>query len=582
MQKPRLLAVAFAAALVFSACQAQATPTPTAQPTPTPPPGETPGPTPTAAPTPTPSGGPVSGGTMIFGSAADPATLDAVLIQDGESFRIAQQIYDTLVRLKPGSADELEPGLAASWDVQDGGKTIVFAIQPGAKFHDGTPADAEAVAYNFNRWKNLPEALQGLDYYDITVFGGYGDNSNIASAEATGTLEVTVKLNAPKADILTAMTLIPFAIQSPTALEAHKADLGESPDNDYWQTAPTGTGPFKFEGDWVVGDHYTIVRNDDYWDTAHPAYLDSVVFKPIAESAQRVAALRAGTVDIIDFVDANQLDQITSDPALQRLDRPPLTTGWIGFNQRHKPFDDLKVRQAVAYAIDKQAIVEAFFPGLGQVADSDVFPSFPTYEAGVYPGSYDRAKAKELLDSSSCPSPCAIDFWYPDEVSRPYMVDPKGEFEAMRPMLEAAGFVVTPQHKAWRGGYLTDDSNGRLPMFLIGWIYDYADPADGPGIFYAKSQGECDGVVPEQPMNCEYGEENPDAYALMQQAISEFDTAKRNDLWKQAMRMYGADLPKVPLVWSASVLGAVKTLHGYVPSPTQSEYFNLVWKEASS
>ncbi|OGN86927.1 MAG: hypothetical protein A2X23_00930 [Chloroflexi bacterium GWC2_73_18] len=569
--------MAFAAALVFSACQAQATPTPTAQPTPTPPPGETAGPTPTAAPTPTPSGGPVSGGTLIFGASSDPATLDVVQIQDGESFRIAQQIYDTLLRLKPGSASELESGLAKTWDVTDGGTTIVFHLEEGVKFHDGTPADAEAIAFNVNRWKNMPEELQGLQYYPGAVFGGFGDDSNIISAEATGDLDVTMKLKNPRSDILLAMTLIPFGIQSPKALTDHEADKADS---DYWQTAPTGTGPFKFEGDFVAGDHYTIVRNDDYWDEMHPAYLDEVVFKPIADGTQRVAALQAGTVDIIDQVDPNLIPQIDGDANLQRLNRTPMNSGWIGFNQRQEPFDDLDVRMAVAYAIDKQAIVDAFFPGVGQPADSDMFPSFAAYEPGAFPGEYNTAKAKELLEGSSCPPPCAIDFWYPDEVSRPYMVDPKGEFEAMRPMLEAAGFAVTPQHKPWRQGYLTDEANGAYGLFLIGWIYDYGDPANGPGIFYSKSTAECGGVVPTGPINCEYGQENQAAYDLMQQAIAEADPAKATDLWKQTMKMIGADLPKVPLVWTFGVLAATTQVNGYVPSPTQSEYFNLVWKSA--
>jgi peptide/nickel transport system substrate-binding protein len=534
---------------------------------------------PSAAASAAPSGGtPVKGGTMIFGSASDPSTLDAILIQDGESFRIAQQIYETLIKLKPGTASDLEPDLAKSWDVSSDGLTYTFHLQTGVTFSDGTPFNADAAVYNINRWKNLPTALQGSDYYDITVFGGYGKDSLIDSVTKVDDSTVALKLTKPKADFLTAMTLIPFGMQSPTALQAHNADLAPNdPKNNYWQTAPTGTGPFMFK-EFVPGDHYTIVRNPNYWDTANAAYLDSVVFKPIAEAANRLAALKSGTVDIIDFVDANQLNDVKSDNTLQLLMRTPLAIGKVGFNQTHKPFDDPKVRQAFAYAIDKKALVDTFFPGLGTVADSDLINSFPSYEANGTISGYDQQKAKDLLASSSCPAPCAIDFWYPDSVSRPYMVDPKGEFEAIRQMLEAVGFKVNPQHKPWKGGYLTDEANGMYPAFFIGWIYDYADPADGPGLFYATSTAKCGDKTYTTPHNCEFGEDNPAVASAMAKAISESDPATRTQDWKDAMKLINADVPDVPLVWAGSALGATTAINGYIPSPTQSEYFNLVWK----
>ncbi len=527
---------------------------------------------------------PVKGGTWIFGSASDPSTLDAILIQDGESFRIAQQIYETLIKLKAGSASELLPGLAKSWEVSSDGLTYTFHLQTGVNFSDGTPFNADAAVYNVLRWKNLPAPLQGSDYYDVTVFGGYGKDSLIADAQKVDDATFKLILTKPKADFLTAMTLIPFAIQSPTALKAHNADLSPTdPKNDYWEKAPIGTGPFLFKGDFVSGDHYTIERNPSYWDTANAAYLDKIIFKPIADSAQRLTALKSGTVDTIDFVDANQLGDIKSDSTLQLLTRPPLDVGRLTFNQTHKPFDDINVRKAIAYAIDKKALVDTFFPNdAGKVADSDLLPSMPAYEPNQTITGFDLQKAKDALAASSCPAPCKIDFWYPDAVSRPYMLDPKGEFEAIRPMLEAAGFQVTPNHKAWKGGYLTDEANGAYPVFFIGWIYDYADPADGPGLFYATSTAKCGSVTPTKPHNCESGEDNPAVAAAMAKAIAEPDLATRTQGWKDAMKLINADVPDVPLVWAGSSLGMALNVHGYIPSPTQSEYFNLVWKSTGS
>jgi len=581
MLRLRMGALIVVGAIAFAACSGAATAAPTT-PAASAPAASTPAGS-TAPASATPSGPtPVNGGTWIFGSASDPSTLDAILIQDGESFRIAQQIYETLIKLKPGSASDLEPGLAKSWDTSTDGLTYTFHLQTGVNFSDGTPFNADAAVANVMRWKNLPAALQGDDYYDITVFGGYGDNSLIKTATKIDDATFSMTLTKPKADFLTAMTLIPFAMQSPTALAAHHADLGsKDPTNDYWQKAPTGTGPFMFS-EFVPGDHYTIVKNPNYWDTANAAHLDKIIFQPIAESANRLTALQSGTVDTIDFVDATQLKQISSDTSLQLITRPPLDIGKLAFNQTQKPWNDIKVREAAALAIDKAALVSAFFPnGAGTAADSDLINNMPAYEPNAAITGFDLNAAKAMLQSSSCPPPCAVTFWYPDSVSRPYMLDPKGEYEAIKPMLEAAGFQVTPNHKPWHGGYLTDEANGVYPLFFIGWIYDYADPADGPGLFYATSTADCNGVKETTPHNCEFGEDNPAVATAMAKAIGEPDLATRTQDWKDAMKLINADVPDVPLVWAGSSLASTTKIHGYIPSPTQSEYFNLVWKDAN-
>src|SRR5664279_1040361 len=227
MLRLRTGALIAAVAIVFAACSGAATPAPSAA-TAAPTAAGTPAASgASAAPSVAPSGPtPVNGGTWIFGSASDPATLDAILIQDGESFRIAQQIYETLIKLKAGSPSDLQPDLAKSWDVSADGLTYTFHLQTGVTFSDGTPFNADAAVFNVNRWKNLPEALRGDDYYDITVFGGYGADSLIKAATKVDDATFTMTLTKPKADFLTAMTLIPFAMQSPTALADHNADKG--------------------------------------------------------------------------------------------------------------------------------------------------------------------------------------------------------------------------------------------------------------------------------------------------------------------------------------------------------------------
>ena len=348
--RKKLASLLAIAALAAAACGSSATPVPTTAPTAVPTAGTptlapTIGPvTPTATPA-APTSTAVNGGTWVFGSASDPVTLDAILMQDGESIRIAQQIYETLVKLQPGSASTLIPGLAKSWDVSTDGLTYTFHLQTGVNFIDSTPFNADAAVYNVLRWKNLPEPLQGSDYYDITVFGGYGDQSLIKTATKVDDATFQMVLTKPRADFLTAMSLPAFSMQSPTALQAHNADKSPTDSsNDYWQKAPTGTGPFMFAGDFQSGDHYTIVKNPNYWDKANAAHLDKVIFKPISDSAQRLTALKSGTVDTIDLVDPNQLNDIKSDSTLQLVTRSPLDIGRLNINQTVKPFDDINVR----------------------------------------------------------------------------------------------------------------------------------------------------------------------------------------------------------------------------------------------
>ena len=573
MSRFRLGALVATVALAFAACGEAVTPVPSEAAPPS-----------TAAESPTTAEGqPVDGGTWVFGVVGPPLTLDAILVQDGESYRIDQAIYETLIKLKPGTASDLEPSLAKSWDTSPDGLTYTFHLQTGVKFTDGTDFNADAAIYNVNRWKNLPEALRASDYFAITVFGGYGDDSLIKTATKIDDSTFSITLTKPKSDFLTAMTLISFGFMSPTALQAHNADLAPTdPSNDYWQTSPVGTGPFMFS-EFVPGDHYTIVKNPDYWDTANAAHLDKIIFLPIPEAANRLTALKSGTVDTIDFVDANQFPDVSGDPSLQLLIRSTLSIGTLAFNQLQKPWDDLKVRQAAAYAIDKATLVSALFPnGVGTVADSVIVNSMPQYEPNETITGFDLEKAKSLLQSSSCPAPCAITFWYPDAVSRPYMLDPKAEYEAMKPMLEAAGFVVTPNHKPWSGGYLTDKANGVYPLFFTGWIYDYGDPADSAGIFYATSTADCNGVKQTTPHNCSFAEDNPAVAAAMSKAQSEPDPTAAVQAWKDAMKLINADVPDIPLVWANSALASNMHVHGYITSPIQSEYYNLVWKDAGS
>ncbi|MGH3130474.1 MAG: ABC transporter substrate-binding protein, partial [Gaiellaceae bacterium] len=266
-----------------------------------------------------------AGGTLVFGTSADPVVLDGSLVSDGESLRVIDQIYETLIGLKPGTT-ELEPALAKSWEISDDGLAYTFELQEGVTFHDGEPFNAEAVCFNFDRWYNFKGSFQNssASYYWQTVFGGFAapeegspEGSFYKSCEATGENSVTLNLTKPSSSILGALSLTAFAIASPKALTEFGADEGTVDDEGVFQPTgtfgtehPIGTGAFKFES-WTRGDRLTLARNDDYW--GDKATLDKVIFRPIPDNAARLQALQTGEIQGYDLVEPQDVATIEGD-----------------------------------------------------------------------------------------------------------------------------------------------------------------------------------------------------------------------------------------------------------------------------
>jgi peptide/nickel transport system substrate-binding protein len=372
-------------------------------------------------------GGGATGGTLVFGTSSDPVVLDGALVSDGESLRVIDQIFETLVSLKPGTT-ELEPGLAKSWEISDDGLTYTFELQEGVKFHDGEPFNAAAVCTNFDRWYNFEGSFQNpsASYYWQTVFGGFAktDPKSGAPAESyfdsctavdDGTVEI--KLTKPSSAILGALSLSSFAIASPKALEEFGADEGTVDDEGVFRPTgtfgtehPIGTGPFKFDS-WTRGDRLTIVRNDDYW--GDKAKLDKVIFRPISDNAARLQALQTGEIQGYDLVEPQDVPTIEGDDNLQILDRPAFNVAYVGFNQKKKPLDNIKVRQAIAYGLNRQEVVDNFYGGRGEVAKEFMPPEVVGYADDVTEYEFDPAKSKQLLQEAGLTLPVPIEFWYP-------------------------------------------------------------------------------------------------------------------------------------------------------------------------
>jgi peptide/nickel transport system substrate-binding protein len=518
------------------------------------------------------NGGGGGGGELVFGTAADPVVLDGALVSDGESLRAIDQMFEGLVTLKEGST-EVVPGLAETWEADAAGTAWTFHLRDGVKFHDGTDFNAEAVCFNFDRWYNFkgPFQQQSATYYWQTVFGGFSDKktpSLYKSCEAVDENTVVINLTKPSSSFLGALALSNFTFASPKALQQYGADKGSvdeetgfKPTGTYGIEHPTGTGPFKFES-WTRGDRLVMVRNDDYW--GDKAKIEKLIFRPISDNAARLQALQNGEIQGYDLVEPQDIQTIEGDSDLQILDRPAFNVGYVTINQKVPPFDKLEVRQAVAAGLDRESVVNNFYAGRGEVAKEFMPPSLFGYADDVKTYTYDPATAKSLLQKAGVKTPLKVDFWYPTDVSRPYMPDPKRNFEAFAASLNKSGFKVVPHSAPWSPDYLgrVDEGNAGA-LNLIGWTGDFGDPDNFIGTFF------------QQPTD-QFGFENEEIFNTLNEAEVETDEGKRTALYKEANREIMKFLPGVPYVNTEPALAFNSNVKGYVPSPVSLEQFSTV------
>ncbi len=314
--------------------------------------------------------------------------------------------------LKPGTT-EPEPGLAESWEPNDDGTVWTFKIREGVEFHDGEPLNAEAVCFNFDRWYNFKGALANpaASYYWQVVFGGFADlrpgqrrSRGEPLRELRGDRRVDrgdhadeavgdVHPGALSAVVLDCQPEGPAGRATPTRARSTRKASSPRPARSA-PSIPIGTGPFKFDS-WVRNDRLTLVKNEDYW--GDQAKLDELIIRPIADNAARLQALQSGEIQGYDLVEPQDIATIEGDSNLQIIDRPAFNVAYVGFNIARKPTDDIEVRKAIAYGLDRQAVVDNFYSGRGVVATQFMPPEVLGYADDVTTYEYDPEKAKQTL-----------------------------------------------------------------------------------------------------------------------------------------------------------------------------------------
>jgi peptide/nickel transport system substrate-binding protein len=512
------------------------------------------------------------GGTLVFGTSADPVSMDGAYVSDGESLRVVRQLFETLVTTEPGGT-EIVPSLAEEWEADEAGTAWTFKLREGVKFHDGTDFNAEAVCFNFDRWYNFKGVQQSasVSYYWQTVFTGYAQNEDdslgeslYASCEATDATTAVINLTSPSASFLPGLALASFSIASPQALEEFGADdvsgTGEEPqfNGTFGTENPIGTGPYKLET-FEPGNRLVMTRNDDYW--GEKASIETVIFRPIADGPARRQALEAGEIQGYDLVDPADYDALEG-AGFQLLERPAFNVGYVGINSSKPPLDNPLVRKAIAHALNREALAGAQYPEGSEVATQFMPPELFGHADDVPTYEYDVEKAKSLLAEAGVTNP-TVEFFYPTNVSRPYMPNPQANFQAFQADLTAAGFNVVPKSAPWNPEYLDTVNTGGAGLYLLGWTGDFGDPDNFVGTFFRTDQPAW-GVIPDE------------IQAQLEEARVETDQDARTALYEEANRAIMEYLPGVPYIHTSPRLVFASNVEGFEPSPVSIEEFSRV------
>jgi peptide/nickel transport system substrate-binding protein len=497
------------------------------------------------------------GGTLTIGmTASNVPLLDTAMSgsEGGEGWRfVGNQLYDGLTRWDlsdPDTVPTIVPALAESWEVSDDLTTWTFKLREGVTFHDGTPFDADAAVYNFGRIVDqgdpqfYPE-LRAAASEPVAGLKGYRKIDDM-------TIELTTI--GPWANLPSDLATLYFA--SPTALE----ELG----NDGFLKAPVGTGPFEFE-ELIEGESLTLDSYDDYW--RDPAKVDTLVLRPIPDATARVAALRNGEVNWIEAPQPDDKAGLESAGFTVNLNSYDHIWTWLLDTQK-EPFNDVRVRQAMNYAIDRESLSENLLQGTAEPVAQFVPKANFAYreENDLY--SYDPDKAVELLTAAGYADGFDITLSYPTGGSGNMFPTPMNE--ALQADLAKVGINVTLAPIEW-AALLQDYFVGNIPGGAEAMTISMSIAAEGNWAAYLQSDS-----VTNLP-----GYDSPEVDALFAEAKKTGDVDARSDIYAEAGRIITEDAPWMFVVTDLNARATAPTVHDF--EMPMSWYVDLtkLWVSAS-
>lgn len=481
----------------------------------------------------------------MVAQAADIAGLDLVRVLDSESIEVGTLLFEGLARWRPGTT-EIDPGLATSWKLSDDGRRWTFEIRPGVVFHDGTPLDADAVVFSFNRVidPQHPSYVRGDD-------GQYwrGLLKKVKQVTAPARSRVEIEVAHPYAPLLGELAMFP--VVSPAAVRRW---------GDDFRRHPVGTGPFAFEA-WEPGEQVVVRRFDDYWG-ARPA-LERIVFRAVTDARQRLVDLQSGSVDLAAGILPDEQSFVELHPDLLLLHMPSLDVSYLAFNLMRPPFDDRRVRRALSHAINKEPIVKLAYQGRAIAADGPLPPGQWGYRAPATRLRYDPALARQLLADATAArvfDPARVYKLYAPSTSRTYLSQPERVARYIQAALSRVGvssqLILQPINELRESV-----GRGDHDLALFGWISDTGDPDNFLYVLFHS-----DNAAPGLAHNIAFYR-NPAVDRLLVAAQTAIDEPTRARLYGEVQAMIAEDAPWVPLAHSELVVAARAELAGVRLSP---------------
>jgi peptide/nickel transport system substrate-binding protein len=408
-------------------------------------------------------------------------------------------------------------------------------------FQDGTACDATAVKWSYDRFLDATHPFYDPPYNLLSYYLGGPDLPNgIASVAVVDPTTVTFTLKKADPTFEALMAVGYDAIVSPTAFEA----AGK----DGFAIKPVCTGPFMVS-EWEKGVRIVLDRFDGFY--GEKAKLDQLIIRPIVENAARLTALQQGEVDFIVAMSPEFIPTIEADANLQLLQSPGFHIWWVALNMHVKPLDDVRVRQALNYAIDKQAIVDTILQGAATLANGPMIGHSWANDPSVTPYPYDPEKAKSLLAEAGFADGFSTNFWVPESGSG--MVAPKEIGQIIQSDLEKVGVKVEIVTQEWVS-YVSDWQNkgldaGPYGLAEMSWNFGSPDPSQ-----WLNPNVRTDAIPPGGGFNGSYYS-NPQVDDLLTKAMESFDQEERAAFYMQAQAVMREDCPWI-FMFSANNIAA--------------------------
>jgi len=408
------------------------------------------------------------GGAITVAFQNDIGTLDPAIGYDWQNWSIIKSLFNGLMGYEPGTTN-LVPDLAAAMpEISADGKTYTFKLRTGVKFHNGREVTADDVKYSIERAVDPATKSPGASFF--SMIEGYdaastGKSSTLSGIQVVDPTTIKFVLSHPDATFLQVMALNFGFVVPKEEVAKYGQDFGKN---------PVGTGAFKF-GEWVSGQRLVIAKNADYFKAGVPK-LDKITFEVGVDPTVALARLKSGEVDVLgDGIPGANYVAESADPANKGLivEGGQLQTGYVTLNVTIKPFNNVKVRQALNLAVNKARIVQ-IMNGRVIPANQPLPPGMPGYDKSYQGYAYDVAKAKALLAEAGFANGFKTELWTSNTDPNPRIA------QAIQQDLAVIGIKADLKSLA-QAAVIEAGGNGKAPMIWSGgmaWIADFPDPSD--------------------------------------------------------------------------------------------------------